>query len=210
MGISGALRRDELVKMTLDDIQEQSAILIVTVPDTKTDKKRVFTVTDLEYLRIYRKYVALRPKHFANRRVFLRYKNGRCNAQAIGVHTIGKIPSMIAKYLGLPNSEKYTGHCFRRSSATLLANTGADMLVLKRHGGWKSTTVAEGYIEDSIENKKKISNSISGNVASCSNVHNLKMNVNNYSEALDLVASASGVNISNNKNCTINVNIYPK
>lgn len=206
MGISGALRRDELVKMAIEDIQEENVVLIVTVPDTKTDKKRVFTVTNIDFIKIYRKYAALRPKHIVNnRRIFLRYVNGKCTAQVVGVHTIGKMPSMIAKYLRLPYPETYTGHCFRRSSATLLANTGADMSILKRHGGWKSTTVAEGYVEDSIENKKQISNSIYGDIVSGLNVGN-----NHYSETLDVVASTSGVNISNNTNCTINVNIHPK
>jgi hypothetical protein len=47
-----------------------------------------------------------------------------------------------------------------------LANSGADISILKRHGEWKSPTMAESYEEDSIENKNKISNSISGTVAS--------------------------------------------
>ncbi|KAK0073522.1 hypothetical protein PV325_009505, partial [Microctonus aethiopoides] len=35
-----------------------------------------------------------------------------------------------------------------------------DILMLKCHGGWKSNTVAEGNIEDSISRKKEISNKI--------------------------------------------------
>jgi integrase len=124
MGISGAMRRDELTKMSIDDIRDENSVLIVTVPDANTGVKRTFTVTNPEFLRLYHKYAALRPKHAANRRVFYRYKNGKCNAQVVGVHKIGEIPSLIAKYLGLPNSKDYTGHCFRRSSATLLANSG--------------------------------------------------------------------------------------
>ncbi|KAJ8979484.1 hypothetical protein NQ317_000360 [Molorchus minor] len=42
------------------------------------------------------------------------------------------------------------------SSATLLAENGGDLLSLKRHGGWKSATVAEGYIEELIADKKRI------------------------------------------------------
>lgn len=216
MGISGAMRRDELTKMTIDDILDENSALIITVPDTKTGKKRIFTVTSIDHIRIYRKYVQLRPKHITSRRVFIRYTNGKCNAQVVGVHKIGQIPSLIAKYLELPNSQAYTGHCYRRSSATLLANTGADMRIIKSHGGWKSSTVAEGYVEDSIENKKQISNAISG-VASSSNKdldvelsygENLPISNINCSKSLDLVKS--GVCISNNTNCTINVSIYPK
>ena len=74
----------------------------------------------------------------------------------IGKNTLGKIPATIATYLNLSNPLLYTGHCICRSSATMLANTGADMTTNKRFGGWKSTSVAEGYIETSTENRLKI------------------------------------------------------
>lgn len=35
-----------------------------------------------------------------------------------------------------------------------------------RHGGWKSSTVAEGYVEQSVGNKKRIANQILGHRAS--------------------------------------------
>jgi hypothetical protein len=44
-----------------------------------------------------------------------------------------------------------------------LADAGADITVLKRHGGWRSNTVAEGYIEDSVQNKLEVSSKILGN-----------------------------------------------
>lgn len=78
----------------------------------------------------------------------------------VGKNTFGQIPFKIATYLKLPTPKDYTGHCFRRSSATLLANAGEDILNIKRHAGWKSTTVAEGYIEDSVANKMKIAKKI--------------------------------------------------
>jgi len=62
----------------------------------------------------------------------------------------------------LSNPEEYTGHSFRCSSATLLADSGADLSVLKSHGGWRSNTAAEGYVEDSIANKINISHKILG------------------------------------------------
>jgi hypothetical protein len=33
-------------------------------------------------------------------------------------------PKDVAKFLGLPNAENYTGHCLRRTGATLLAVSG--------------------------------------------------------------------------------------
>jgi hypothetical protein len=76
--------------------------------------------------------------------------------QPVGINTFGGLPSKIANFLELPSAKEYTGHCFRRTSASLLANAGADMSVIKRHGAWKSSNVAEGYVDDSLENKKKI------------------------------------------------------
>ena len=91
---------------------------------------------------------------------FVYYNNGKCSSQVVGKNTFGNIPFKIATYLKLPNPKDYTGHCFRRSSATLLADAGEDILNIKRHAGWKSTTVAEGYIEDSVVNKIKIAEKI--------------------------------------------------
>lgn len=52
----------------------------------------------------------------------------------------------------------FTGHSFRRSSATLAANAGADITTLKRLGGWKSDKVANSYVEESLLTKRKIAN----------------------------------------------------
>jgi integrase len=70
--------------------------------------------------------------------------------------------NFFATYLNLPDPKSYTGHCLRRSSATLLADSGGDITDLKRHGGWRSGTIAEGYIEDNIQNKLKIAEKIQG------------------------------------------------
>jgi len=43
-----------------------------------------------------------------------------------------------------------TTTCFRRSAATNLADAGVSLVNLKRHGQWKSDTVAERYIANSV------------------------------------------------------------
>lgn len=84
----------------------------------------------------------------------------------------------------MPQPELYTGHCFRRSFATIVDDSGADITTLKRHGGWKSNQVAEGYIEDSIENKRKVGNLISNSI--------LKTSTNTNAET---ISSTEGVNV---------------
>lgn len=131
----------------------------MSLPNTKTNKERKFVISG-EYLNIVKAYQELRPTNVSTRRFFLNYQNGKCTRQVIGKNKFGNMPKDIATYLNLPNPELYTGHCFRRTSATLLADSGANITTLKRHGGWRSDQVAEGYIEDSIQNKYHVTQRI--------------------------------------------------
>jgi hypothetical protein len=81
--------------------------------------------------------------------------------QNIGKNTLAKFPSERAKSLGRDKFEEYTGHCFGRTGATILADSGVDKLTLKRAGRWKSDSVCEGYIEESKDSKLNISKIIS-------------------------------------------------
>lgn len=164
-GIAGACRREELYNMKINDIEDKGAFIIVNIPDTKTHISRTFTITNqgnetVNYLEFYKKYLALRPKQAKSAHLFLAMRDGKVTNQVVGRNTIGSWPSKIAQCLKLPDPSTYTGHAFRRSSATILANQGIDILGLKRHGGWRSSSVAEGYIEDSVENKNQFSNKI--------------------------------------------------
>lgn len=166
MGIAGACRTQELCNMMMENVQEMENIAIVNIPDSKNGMSRRFTVTagegnDVCYLKIFKKYLKIRSMvRSAHQRFFMRYQDGKCLGQPVGKNTFSSIPSKIAKFLGLPNAEAYTGHSYRRTSATLLANTGVDVLALKRHGGWKSETIAEGYVADSLSNKNEVANRI--------------------------------------------------
>lgn len=135
-GINGACRRSELCDLLQTDVTDTGSIAVVTLRNTKTKKNRTFTVTSgCNGYNLYKKYVSLRPKIVKHNRFFISYNKGVCTKTPIGVQTIAKIPQNIAKFRNLPNFEQYTGHCFRRSSATFLADSGVDIQVLKRHGG---------------------------------------------------------------------------
>lgn len=56
------------------------------------------------------------------------------------------------------------GHSFRRSSATILANSGADMETIMRHGAWRNENCAKGYIEDALHYKQKTGNMITSSI----------------------------------------------
>uniref|UniRef100_A0A1Y1L726 Tyr recombinase domain-containing protein n=1 Tax=Photinus pyralis TaxID=7054 RepID=A0A1Y1L726_PHOPY len=131
----------------------------------------------------------------------------------VGLNTIGKVPSQIAKYLNLQDPQEYTGHCFRRSSATLLANKGADFLSVKRHGGWRSSAVVEGYVEESIQNKIQTAQTLTS-VAGPSDDSQVHRSDEVHNQSLSNIVrnestlGVSGVSIGSCTNCTITVNVY--
>lgn len=162
-GINGACRRQELANITTNDIENHGRVLLVQVKNTKNKIPRSFTIQGPFY-DVVKKYEALRSTKANSNRFFQNYQNGKCTKQPIGINKFGAMPKEIATFLNLPEAHEYTGHSFRRSSATLLADSGADLLTLKRHGGWRSSSVAEGYIDDSMRNKEEISSRITRNI----------------------------------------------
>ncbi|KAJ8975754.1 hypothetical protein NQ317_008109 [Molorchus minor] len=104
-----------------------------TIPETKTNKKRIFTITDeiienVNALQLIKNYRNLRPPHVCQT-CFINYRHENGHHKLLEcIH--------LAKYHHLPNANSYTGHAFRRSSASLLVEAGADILMLKNDGGW--------------------------------------------------------------------------
>lgn len=143
----------------MTDIQDLKSAVLIHIRDTKTKQARSFTITGKFYA-YFKKYAMLRPAGVNEKRFFLNYQQRKCTKQPVGVNKFGFVPREIAKYLQLQNPNLYTGHCFRRSSATILVDAGGDITTLKRHGGWKSTTVAESYIDESLTNKMEVANKI--------------------------------------------------
>lgn len=234
MAICGACRCDELTYLRLENIQDKNDILVITIPDTKTHIARTFIVTNDKIngnnvIDIYRKYFALRSAKTTHSRFFVNYIKGMCTVQAVGKNTFSKIPSKIAEYLKLPEPSSYTGHSFRRTSASLLVEAGGDIISLKRHGGWKSSAVAEGYLEDSISQKCNVAQQIitggkkSQSVSTCEYINKDKQIIIEGCESLSTITSENqdidintttlscsskssiAISFNNLTNCTINV-----
>lgn len=156
------MRRDELVKMSNFKYIDNSVHMYVhiRVKETKNKIVREFVLAagdkcGVNLIDMFRKYVALRPVGAPPNRLFIFYGGGKCRKQPIGMHTIGT-------YLNLENVKDYTGRCFRCSSVSFLADTGANKTVIKQHGGWKSDRTASGYITNSLNNKRNIADQIMG------------------------------------------------
>lgn len=155
LGICGALRCDELTNLQFHDVEDGGDKFIVSVKDTKTYIDRQFIVGSQFYSKV-KKYTSLRPIDNPPDRFFLNYIKGKCVRQVIGKNKIGEVPKVVATYLNLSNPTNYTGHCFRRTAATLLSDSGASVQMLKQLGGWRSEKVALGYVENSMRVKQNI------------------------------------------------------
>jgi len=83
----------------------------------------------------------------------------------IGKNSLGKFGKLIAKMLGKKNWDSYTGHCWRRTAATICAEAGLTIPEIKNVTGHRSDTVVQGYIDSSARMKRKASE-----VLSCSKI----------------------------------------
>lgn len=208
IGVAGACRRQELVSLSTKCVEDYTNHFIVKLVDTKTKRDRSFMIVpgNLDLLNIIRSYIALRPSKINHDRFFINYIKGKCTVQPVGIHKVAAVPSIVAKFLKLENYQSYTGHCFRRTSASMLAASGASMESIKRHGGWRSSTVAEGYIDESSTTKKNVADKIlSNNILIENNIGNLQTPKNlNISSDMSL-QNPSGMSVFNNQNCVINI-----
>lgn len=139
--------------MTIDDVEDLNSLILVKIPTSKNKKSRSFHIVGEHYINIYRKYASFRPQHWNERRLFIKYDNGKCCKMVMGIHKIGNVTREVASFLKIPNWKSFTGHCMRRTGSTLLVDAGGDEAALKRFGGWSSAKVAQGYIEESKRNK---------------------------------------------------------
>ena len=87
IGIAAACRCDEMIKMGTSNVQDLGSLLLINIPDSKTHKKRSFTVIGEPYISICRKYVSLRLENIPERRFFLKYCKGKCHRAVMGIHS---------------------------------------------------------------------------------------------------------------------------
>lgn len=88
------------------------------------------------FYKTVKKYISLRPPDKFSEKFFIRFSVRKCYRQNIGRHKIGGVLEKIPTFLQLPNSQRFTGHCFRRTSATLLSDSGANVQMIKQLGRW--------------------------------------------------------------------------
>lgn len=117
-GIAGACRIKEIANIKTKDIEDRGEMYFVKIGSRRIKNLRTFTIQGRFY-DIVKKYESLRKQDAKHDRFFQNYQKGKCTTQPIGSNKMGNMPKEIARYLGLPDIESYSGRTFRRTSSTL-------------------------------------------------------------------------------------------
>ena len=135
LNFNGGVRGIELRGLTVGSLEESDEGIWVTYTQGKQqvvtenrflvpfDRERpdlCFATPIIEYLNLLRES---HPNLHAEDPLFYRaLKNGKYSPQVVGQHKLADIGKVVASRLGLDNPKQYTGHGWRRSSATEAAN----------------------------------------------------------------------------------------
>jgi integrase len=167
-GYFGALRGCELVALCWEDIALAQEGILLIIRKSKTDRAGIGSTKLLPKM----EEEALCPVHYfglyksqvknPTGRLFVHFQSGAFVRTPVGKNVIAGFPREIATFLCIDSPEKYTGHAFRVSSATALADSGANTLTLKRHGRWRSETIAEEYVRESKQSRIDVAGLLSG------------------------------------------------
>jgi len=149
---------DRVVRMTIDSTGKPNYKLYYErlKPADKPDTEAYATVSgDLE-VGILEQYSACftdEMKSQAEGRFLRKLSMTRNHLHAtrtkVGKNLAFDFGKKVAELLQLPNPEKYTGHCWRRTSITLMTNSGMSLPQIKAVSGHKSDSVVQGYIDHS-------------------------------------------------------------
>ena len=162
MALCGGLRTAELRELNFESVVKKGDVYDVTLIRKKQrgeKKTSTFIVPSSLAEHVTNYFVAVtaalgeenRTGHFIKGTPVSKSKPKTCRLvnQPMGVNTLYGIGKDVAIKLGLENPETYTGHCFRRTAATMAADGGATPQQLQRAFGWQSISTAQRYVEES-------------------------------------------------------------
>ena len=84
--------------------------------------------------------------------------------RALGKNHVAGTAKAIAVACGL-DPENYSGHSFRRSAASELANSGGSTLELQNAGNWDSSKIAQGYVAESRSAQQQTADLLVGRIS---------------------------------------------
>lgn len=169
--IATVARTGDIVEQTWEHVRRINEGYIFGVFRVKSDKGEKgdyqdVLITNKVFVDAIDKYIQLfKKEEWRCGRFFMYFdkkmqpkKNGQ-----VGHNRFAELPSKVALALGYTDAESklYTGHSFRRTAASLLAESGLSMILLKIAGNWSSDKAAQGYIDTSMGTKRSIAGAFS-------------------------------------------------
>lgn len=151
----GALRRSELVALTVDRLRWEAHGLVFVLPRSKTDQeghgitKAIPFGNDLPLCppRALRRW--LDAAGINDGPVFRAINRwGKLSPRPLAAGAINTILRSRARATGLVYAEELSSHSFRRGLATSAYQAGADLRDIKRQGGWRCDASVQGYIDE--------------------------------------------------------------
>lgn len=136
---SAGLRRNELLNLKLEDIDDKRLVVVVKVAKGNKQRLTLLSLSVLEDLRRY--YLEWRPKVY----LFEGLKG-----EKYGASSVVAIVKNAAKSAGLP--KKVTPHVLRHSFATHLLEDGVDIRYIQMLLGHSSTKTTERYTHVATKN----------------------------------------------------------
>jgi integrase len=159
----GLLRLSELDSLQFENFTFEPSAIWIKIQRKKqsgTRKPAVFVIDNPICIEIVTSYLQFFNVDQRKGR-FLRYfQDGKGTERNIGKHKVAEYPKKVAEYLQL-SPEGYTGHRWRRTTATILSETDISLMQFKNAGGWHSDKVCQDYVEESKREKLQISARIS-------------------------------------------------
>ena len=107
-----------------------------------------------------KQYINLVPNQ--NGRFFRNFnvKSERFSSQDMGINTLSAVPKVIAKWLQLDSADQFTGHCFRRTAATVAADEGMSIVNLKRQFAGEVTRLHKPICPTAKKFKAEVANNL--------------------------------------------------
>ena len=152
----GGLRNQECMDLKLEQIIRNADGYTITHKPAKqrSDKKFTKFVVPQEggyadRLSIYLTKINKQLDQYKGRVWYTGTKNSLLKKQYMGKNKVSDVPHEIAKFLGVPEYDKYTFHSFRRTAATSAADAGSSTEQLVDFFGWKNGSMCQEYISSS-------------------------------------------------------------
>ena len=156
VAVFGGLRMAECIDLSLEKISRGPDGFTITHTRSKQRSDKLSTKFMIpkaggfaDMLAVYLDKVKDQLEKYQGRCWYTGRKTSSLVGQFMGRNSIAKVPHEIASLLRLSDPAKYTFHSFRRTSATLAADSGATTEQMVDFFGWKDGRMCKEYISSS-------------------------------------------------------------